>query len=104
MQNKWEQNPSKLVKKFQFKDFEEALKFINSVGNLFSEALKEIKQGIKNDVLYTYAFSSPKNAILAEFEIVKPLLGLSEEEALIYEKKRIYLEETSESGLHNYGR
>ena len=72
--------------------------------NLFSEALKEIKQGIKNDVLYTYAFSSPKNAILAEFDIVKPLLGLSEEEALIYEKKRIYLEETSESGLHNYGR
>ena len=72
--------------------------------NLFSEALKEIKQGIKNDVLYTYAFSSPKKAILAEFEIVKPLLGLSEEEALIYEKKRIYLEETSESGLHNYGR
>ena len=72
--------------------------------NLFSEALKEIKQGIKNDVLYTYAFNSPKNAILAEFEIVKPLLGLSEEEALIYEKKRIYLEETSESGLHNYGR
>ena len=72
--------------------------------NLFSEALKEIKQGIKNDVLYTYAFRSPKNAILAEFEIVKPLLGLSEEERLIYEKKRIYLKETSESGLHNYGR
>ena len=72
--------------------------------NLFSEALKEIKEGIKNDVLYTNAFSSPKNAILAEFDIVKPLLELSEEEALIYEKKRIYLEETSESGLHNYGR
>lgn len=34
MQNKWEQNPSKLVKKFQFKDFEEALKFINSVGQI----------------------------------------------------------------------
>ena len=81
-----------------------AIVIYTSHSNLFSEALKEIKQGIKNDVLYTYAFSSPKNAILAEFDIVKPLLGLSEEEALIYEKKRIYLEETSESGLHNYGR
>ena len=81
-----------------------AIVIYSAHSNLFSEALKEIKQGIKNDVLYTYAFSSPKNAILAEFEIVKPLLGLSEEEALIYEKKRVYLEETSESGLHNYGR
>ena len=81
-----------------------AIAIYNSHSNLFSEALEEIKQGIKNDVLYTYAFSSPKNAILAEFEIVKPLLELNEEEELIYEKKRIYLEETSESGLHNYGR
>ena len=72
--------------------------------NLFSEALKEIKEGIKNDVLYTNAFSSPKNAILAEFAIIKPLLGLSQDEELIYEKKRIYLDETSESELHNYGR
>ena len=81
-----------------------AIAIYNAHSNLFSEALEEIKQGIKNDVLYTYAFSSPKNAILAEFKIVKPLLGLNEEEELIYEKKRIYLEETSESGLHNYGR
>tara|TARA_B100001287_G_scaffold276518_1_gene287658 strand:- start:26 stop:847 length:822 start_codon:yes stop_codon:yes gene_type:complete len=72
--------------------------------NLFSEALKKIKQGIKNDVLYTYAFSRPKSAIIAEFKILKHLLELSEEEVYIYEKKRIYLEETSESGLHNYGR
>ena len=81
-----------------------AIVIYSAHSNLFSEALKEIKQGIKNDVLYTYAFSSPKNAIIAEFEIVKPLLDLSEEESLIYEEKRIYLEETSESGLHNYGR
>ena len=71
---------------------------------MFSEALKEIKQGIKNDVLYTYAFSSPKNAIIAEFEILKPRLELSEEEVLIYEKKSLYLQKTPESALHNYGR
>ena len=81
-----------------------AIVIYTSHSNLFSEALKEIKQGIKNDVLYTYAFSSPKNAILAEFAIIKPLLGLSQDEELIYEKKRIYLDETSESELHNYGR
>ena len=34
MKNKWEQNPSKLVKTFQFKDFKEALKFINTVGRI----------------------------------------------------------------------
>ena len=81
-----------------------AIAIYNAHSNLFSEALEEIKQGVKNDVLYTYAFSSPKNAILAEFKIVKPLLNLNEEEELIYEKKRIYLEETSESELHSYGR
>ena len=72
--------------------------------NLFSEALEEIKNGLKYDVLHTYAFSSPKNAILVEFEIIRPLLGLNEEESLIYEQKRVYLEETSEFDLHNYGR
>jgi hypothetical protein len=72
--------------------------------NLFSEALTEIKKGIKNDVLYTHSFSSPKKAILAEFAIIKPLLDLSKEEELIYEKKRLYLEETSEEGLRSYGR
>ena len=81
-----------------------AIVIYSAHSNLFSEALKEIKQGIKNDVLYTYAFSSPKNAIIAEFEILKPLLELSEEEVLIYEKKRIYLQKTPESVLHNYGR
>jgi 4a-hydroxytetrahydrobiopterin dehydratase len=34
MQNNWEQIPSKLVKTFEFKDFEEALKFVNSVGQI----------------------------------------------------------------------
>ena len=34
MQNKWAQNTGKLVKTFQFNDFEEALKFINSVGQI----------------------------------------------------------------------
>ena len=34
MQNNWEQITGKLVKTFQFKDFEEALKFINSVGQI----------------------------------------------------------------------
>ncbi|MGB2435698.1 MAG: 4a-hydroxytetrahydrobiopterin dehydratase [Flavobacteriaceae bacterium] len=34
MQNKWEQNSSKLVKTFQFQDFKEALKFINTVGQI----------------------------------------------------------------------
>lgn len=34
MQNKWAQNPGKLVKTFKFNDFEEALKFINSVGQI----------------------------------------------------------------------
>ena len=34
MQKNWEQIPGKLVKTFQFKDFEEALKFINSVGQI----------------------------------------------------------------------
>ncbi len=34
MQNKWEQNSSKLVKTFQFQDFKEALKFINAVGQI----------------------------------------------------------------------
>ena len=32
MQNKWIQNSGKLVKTFEFKDFKEAPKFINSVG------------------------------------------------------------------------
>ena len=41
---------------------------------------------------------------LAEFEILKPLLELSEEEVLIYEKKSLYLQKTPESALHNYGR
>lgn len=81
-----------------------AILIYSAHSNLFAEALKEIKQGIKNDVLYTYAFSSPKKAILAEFFIIKPLLGLSEQEELIYEKKEMYLEETSEEDLHNYGR
>jgi 4a-hydroxytetrahydrobiopterin dehydratase len=34
MQNQWEQNSSKLSKTFQFKDFKEALKFINNVGKI----------------------------------------------------------------------
>jgi|TARA_B100000902_G_C27099535_1_gene808096 4a-hydroxytetrahydrobiopterin dehydratase len=34
MQKNWEQLLGKLVKTFQFKDFEEALKFINSVGQI----------------------------------------------------------------------
>ena len=34
MQNQWEQNSSKLIKTFQFKDFKEALKFINNVGKI----------------------------------------------------------------------
>ena len=81
-----------------------AITIYTAHSNLFSDALAEIKTGIKNDVLYTHSFSSPKKAILAEFAIVNPLLDLSEEEALIYEKKRIYLKETSEEGLHSYGR
>lgn len=32
MQNKWTKNKGKLVKTFQFKDFKEALRFINFVG------------------------------------------------------------------------
>tara|TARA_B100001248_G_C27354614_1_gene443131 strand:- start:531 stop:770 length:240 start_codon:yes stop_codon:yes gene_type:complete len=32
MENKWVQNQGKLVKTFQFKDFKEALSFINKVG------------------------------------------------------------------------
>ena len=32
MENKWIQNQGKLVKTFQFKDFKEALSFINKVG------------------------------------------------------------------------
>ena len=81
-----------------------AITIYTAHSNLFSEAIAEIKEGLKYDVLNTYAFSSPKKAILAEFAMIKPLLGLSEEEELIYEKKRIYLEETSEEDLHNYGR
>lgn len=34
MQNQWEQNSGKLIKTFQFKDFKEALKFINKVGKI----------------------------------------------------------------------
>lgn len=34
MQNKWVQNSGKLVKTFQFQDFKEALKFINTVGQI----------------------------------------------------------------------
>jgi 4a-hydroxytetrahydrobiopterin dehydratase len=34
MQKDWDQLLGKLVKTFQFKDFEEALKFINSVGQI----------------------------------------------------------------------
>jgi 4a-hydroxytetrahydrobiopterin dehydratase len=34
MKKDWEQLLGKLVKTFQFKDFEEALKFINSVGQI----------------------------------------------------------------------
>ena len=75
-----------------------------SYSNLFADPLDEIKRDIKHDVLHTHAFSSPKKDIIAEFELIKPLLDLNEEEALIYEKKRAYLEETTESGLHNYGR
>ena len=32
MENKWIQKKDKLVKTFQFKDFKEALSFINKVG------------------------------------------------------------------------
>ena len=81
-----------------------AIAIYTAHSNLFSEALAEIKKGIKNDVLYTHSFSSPKKAILAEFAIIKPLLDLSKEEELIYEKKGLYLEETSEEGLRSYGR
>ena len=81
-----------------------SIAIFTAYSNSFSEAFEEIKNGIKYDVLYTHAFSSPKKAILAEFAIIKPLLGLSLDEELIYEKKKIYLEETSESALHNYGR
>ena len=81
-----------------------SIAIFTAYSDLFSEAFEEIKEGIKSDVLHTHAFSSPKKAILAEFAIIKPLLGLSAEEELIYEKKRIYLEETSEEDLHNYGR
>ena len=81
-----------------------AITIYTAYSNLFSEAIDEIKEGLKYDVLHTYAFSSPKKAILAEFAMIKPLLGLSQEEELIYEKKRIYLIETSEEDLHNYGR
>ena len=34
MHNEWTQNPGKLVKTFKFKDFNEALKFINNVGQI----------------------------------------------------------------------
>ena len=34
MHNEWTQNSGKLVKTFQFKDFNEALKFINTVGQI----------------------------------------------------------------------
>ena len=34
MHNEWTQNPGKLVKTFKFKDFNEALKFINTVGQI----------------------------------------------------------------------
>ena len=85
-------------------------KLLNSIAiytaysNLFAEALQEIKADVKYDVLHTSAFTSPKKAIIAEFELIKPLLDLTQEEELIYEKKRAYLEKTSEYSLHNYGR
>ena len=34
MHNEWTQNSGKLVKIFKFKDFKEALKFINTVGQI----------------------------------------------------------------------
>jgi len=34
MHNEWTQNSGKLVKTFKFKDFKEALKFINTVGQI----------------------------------------------------------------------
>ena len=34
MQNEWTQNSGKLVKTFKLKDFNEALKFINTVGQI----------------------------------------------------------------------
>ena len=34
MHNEWTQNSGKLVKTFKFKDFNEALKFINTVGKI----------------------------------------------------------------------
>ena len=34
MDNQWTQNSSKLVKTYKFKDFKEALKFINTVGQI----------------------------------------------------------------------
>ncbi|MGA0374297.1 MAG: 4a-hydroxytetrahydrobiopterin dehydratase [Flavobacteriaceae bacterium] len=34
MNNEWTQNSGKLVKTFKFKDFKEALKFINTVGQI----------------------------------------------------------------------
>ena len=85
-------------------------KLLNSIAiytaysNLFAEALQEIKADVKYDVLHTSAFTSPKKAIIAEFELIKPLLDLTQEEELIYEKKKAYLEKTSESDLNNYGR
>jgi len=36
MENKWVQNTGKLIKSFEFKDFKEALMFINKVGEVAS--------------------------------------------------------------------
>ena len=58
---------------------------------------------VKKNALYNTRYIRSKQAILKEFEFIKPLLKLTEKEALKYEKTKAYIEQATEEELQSMG-
>ena len=71
--------------------------------DLFTEALEEIRLGVKQDVLYNARFTRSKQAILTELQYIGPLLKLTEAETIVYKNKKVFVEEATEDELHALG-
>lgn len=71
--------------------------------DLFSESLEEIRMDVKENALYNTRYLRSKQAILKEFELIKPLLKLTEKEALSYEKTKAYIEQATDEELQAVG-
>ena len=80
-----------------------AIDAFSSSSDLFSESLEEIRIDVKKNVLYNTRYLRSKQAILKEFEFIKPLLKLTEKEALNYEKTKAYIEQATEEKLQAVG-